>query len=227
MDPRKLFADERYSGQCIFCGAKPETREHVASRVLLDEPFPDDLPLVASCHACNHGISRDEEYLACLVECVICGSAEPDKVRREKVRTSLRPALAARIASCRTNDAAGRLIWKPEEDRIRKVVVKLARGHAAHQFSEPQIDEPTSVVAVPLIVLSPEQRAPFEEPPETLGWPEIGTLAFINLLVAGDKVFDSESGWSVLQEGRYRYLEPGETIVRIVLSEYLACEVVW
>jgi hypothetical protein len=79
------------------------------------------------------------------------------------------------------------------------------------------------------MALSHEQRAAFEEPPDTPGWPEIGSRAFVNLLVAGDKVFDPESGWGVLQAGRYRYLvaQPGETIVRIVLSEYLACEVVW
>jgi hypothetical protein len=231
MDPRKLFADERHAGKCVFCGALPETREHVASRVLLDEPFPDDLPLVESCHVCNNGVSRDEEYLACLIECVICGSTNPDKVSREKVRASLRhsPALAVRIEASRTQDAAGRLVWKPEDERVRRVVVKLARGHAAHQYSEPQLAEPERVVVVPLMALSPERRAAFEEPPDTPGWPEIGSRAFVNLLEAGDKVFDPESGWGVQSAGRYRYLvaQPGETVVRIVLSEYLACEVVW
>lgn len=66
-------------------------------------------------------------------------------------------------------------------------------------------------------------------PPESPGWPEIGSRAFINLIVGGDKVYDIESGWSILQRDRYRYLvaQPGEIVVRIVLSEYLACELVW
>jgi hypothetical protein len=35
-------------------------------------------------------------------------------------------------------------------------------------------------------------------------------------------------GWVVVQEGRYRFLtSTGAVIVRMVLSEYLACEVVW
>jgi hypothetical protein len=65
--------------------------------------------------------------------------------------------------------------------------------------------------------------------PETPGWPEIGSRAFVDLIFCNDTAYDLESGWTVLQAGRYRYLvaQPGETIVRIVLSEYLAAEVVW
>ncbi len=231
MDPRKLFADERHAGFCVFCGDRPTTREHAASRVLLDDPLPDDLPLVGSCHACNNGYSRDEEYLACLMDCVISGSTDPAVVKRPKVRAALlhSPALAARIAADRTMDAAGTMIWKPEDDRVRNVIMKLARGHVAHQYSEPQLDDPTSVTVLPLTVLSAEQREAFEAVPDTLGWPEIGSRAFVNLIVAGDKTYDLESGWNVLQAGRYRYLvtQPGDTVVRIVLSEYMAAEVVW
>ena len=37
------------------------------------------------------------------------------------------------------------------------------------------------------------------------------------------------SGWLVLQPGRYRYMADVDSgaVVRIVMSEYLACEVVW
>jgi hypothetical protein len=231
MDPRKLFADERYGASCVFCGAEPTTREHVASRVLLDDPLPEDLPLVSSCHDCNNGFSRDEEYLACLIDCVVSGSTDPRSVRREKVRASLRhsPALAARIAAGRSEDGAGTIIWKAQDERVRNVIVKLARAHAAHQYSEPRLVEPEHVVVVPLMVMSAEQREAFEEIPESPGWPEIGSRAFMNVFVVGEEVYSAEAGWTVLQRGRYRYAvaQPGEVVVRIVLSEYLACEVVW
>jgi hypothetical protein len=42
MDPRKLFADERHAAFCVYCGDPPTTREHAASRVLLDDPLPDE-----------------------------------------------------------------------------------------------------------------------------------------------------------------------------------------
>ena len=96
MDPRQLFADDRHSAFCVFCGDPPTTCEHAASRVFLDDPLPDDLPTVGSCRQCNSGFSRDEEYLACLIDCVITGSTDPDKVKRAKVRALLlhSPSLA-------------------------------------------------------------------------------------------------------------------------------------
>jgi hypothetical protein len=231
MDPRHPFADERLAAFCVFCGAVPTTREHAASRVLLDDPLPDDLPLVGSCHTCNSGFSRDEEYLACLIDCVISGSTDPDRVRRPKVRASPlhSPALAARIAAARTEDASGTLIWKPEDERVRNVIVKLARGHVAHQYSEPQLDDPTHFAVMPLALMTDEQRDAFETIPVSSLYPEIGSRAFINLIVGGDRTHDPESGWNVLQEGRYRYAvtQPERPMVRIVLSEYLAAEVVW
>jgi hypothetical protein len=61
------------------------------------------------------------------------------------------------------------------------------------------------------------------------GYPEIGSRAFLSVFAVGGQAFDSEGGWTVLQKGRYRFALPdGEpTAVRIVMSEYLACEVVW
>jgi hypothetical protein len=231
MDPRHLISDERHAAFCVFCGAEPTTREHAASRVLLDDPLPDDLPLVGSCHGCNSGFSRDEEYLACLIDCVISGSADPEKVHRPKVRASLlhSTALAARIAACRTEDAARALIWKSEDDRVRNVIVKLARGHVAHQYSEPQLDAPSSVVVMPLALMTGEQREAFETILDSAIYPEIGSRAFANLFAVGDDVVSAEGGWTVLQEGRYRYAvsQPEQPTVRIVLSEYLAAEVVW
>ena len=228
MDPSKLFADERHAAFCVFCGQQPTTREHAASRVFLDDPLPENLPLVGSCHKCNNGYSRDEEYLACLIDCVISGSTDPAKVARPKIRAALRhsPALAARIEAGRTEDATGAQMWKAEEDRARKVIIKLARGHVAHQYSEPQLQDPQSVMFMPLPLLSDEQRETFERIPESSYYPEIGSRAFMNLFVVDGEVWDAEGGWTVLQEGRYRYAvaQPGEIVVRIVLSEYLAGE---
>jgi hypothetical protein len=231
MDPRKLFGDERHAAFCVFCGAEPTTREHVVSRILLDDPLPADLPLVSSCHDCNNGFSRHEEYLACLIDCVVSGSTDPASVRRKKVRASLRhsPALATRIAAGRSEDSAGTIVWNPEDDRVRSVIVKLARAHAAHQYSEPRLDDPQHIMVVPLVVMSAEQREAFETVPESPGWPEIGSRAFVNMFVVGGETYSTDNGWTVLQNGRYRYAvaQPREIVVRMVLSEYLACEVVW
>lgn len=231
MDPRKLFADDRHGAFCVFCGDAPTTREHVASRVLLDDPLPDDVPMIGSCYRCNSGFSQDEEYVACLIDCVLSGSTNPAAVQRSKVQAALlhSPALAARIEAGRSDDASGNTVWKREENRILKVVVKLARGHVAHQFSEPRLEETSHVAAMPLAMMDDSRRRAFEKAPEKQLWPEVGSRAFMNLIVSGDRTYDLGSGWHVLQAGRYRYLvtQSTQTVVRIVLSEYLAAEVVW
>lgn len=91
--------DDRNKGWCVYCGGPGETRDHVPSRVLLDEPYPLELPVVPACAACNRAFSRDEAYLACLIECALTGSVESAKARH-KVGEMLTksPALATRLA---------------------------------------------------------------------------------------------------------------------------------
>lgn len=76
MDPKHLFVDERLKGSCVYCGGPPETVDHVPSRVFLDDPLPENLPVVEACRECNGGFSLDEEYLACLLECVMTGTTD-------------------------------------------------------------------------------------------------------------------------------------------------------
>lgn len=229
-DPRKLFVDERLTGRCVFCGAKPDTRDHCPSRVLLDEPFPSNLSVVQACKACNQSFSKDEEYLACFVECVICGSTDPSSMRRENVRRILRdtPQLARQIQDSMIVDPHGVMSWKPQIERVRNVIVKLARGHLDYELSIQEWGSPDVVDIVPLPLMNTDQRELFEcpEPGPLAPWPELGSRAFMRAFPRGDKF---EGGWLDVQDGRYRYLV-GQThgnFVHIVLSEYLACRVAW
>src|SRR5689334_904074 len=104
MEQLKNYADDRLINGCIYCGDREETRDHVPSRVFLDAPLPENLPVVGACLACNNGFSRDEEYLACLIESAIVGSTDPDHMRRPGVASILRraPALRARIEAAKS-----------------------------------------------------------------------------------------------------------------------------
>ncbi|WP_332777429.1 hypothetical protein [Polaromonas sp.] len=136
-DPRKLFVDERLAGSCVYCGAEPTTRDHCPSKVLLDEPFPPNLPVVLACAECNQSFSLDEQYLACFIECVICGTGDPSGVKRANVRRILRavPQLASRILAELSLREEGQKTWQPDMDRVRNVVTKLARGHLDYELS--------------------------------------------------------------------------------------------
>ncbi len=164
MDPRQLFVDERLIGSCVYCGAEPDSRDHVPSKILLDDPLPPDVLVVEACSTCNGDFSLDEEYLACFLECVIAGSSDPTSLYRPKIKNILarKVELANRIQSSCRRGKGGWLTWEPEEPRVRNVVLKLARGHAAFELNLPQIDDPDEVQVLPLAAMSDADRASFE-----------------------------------------------------------------
>ena len=232
MDPRHLSVDSRLTGACVYCGGQPDTRDHVPSRVFLDDPLPDDLPVVEACEWCNHGFSLDEEYVACLLECVLCGTTDTESLRRDKIKRILaeKPRLAAMLDESRRKTEDGITLWMPDEERVRNVALKLARGHAAFELSLPQLDEPLRVECTPFVCMSTDQRAEFERAGsgQMRGWPEIGSRAFLRAC-GGSPYADQKGPWVTVQCNRYRYSvdQHGGVLVRMVLAEYLACEVEW
>jgi hypothetical protein len=232
VDPRHLFMDERLRGICGYCGGTAETRDHVPSKVLLDEPFLSDLPVVGACTGCNSSLSLDEQYLACFLECVLSGTSEPARLHREKVKRILvgNASLRARIsASCRCDESA-QLVWEPEIDRVRRVMLKLARGHVAYELY-PYLEEPREINIIPLSSMSESERTAFEDlsSADTGLLPELGSRAFFRKFSSKPDNLKNVNGWIVVQRGRYRYAvsEAAGPLVRIVLSEYLACWVAW
>jgi hypothetical protein len=227
MEQLNSYADSRLIAACIHCGARTETRDHCPPRVLLDEPYPENLPVVPACSSCNGGLSLDEEYFACLVECARTGSIEA--VQRPKIRRIFMesPALAARLRNARQATADGQTSFSTEGERIKAVALKLARGHAAFELSELSREEPSHIMIVPLQFLTPDARRHFETPPPISGWPEVGSRAMQRMFVAGDAF--SGPGWIDVREGQYRYLAvaEGAVLVRFVVGEYLACEIMW
>ena len=222
------FGDQRQLAWCAYCGGgSTRTRDHVPSKILLDKPFPDNLPVVAACQPCNLSFARDEEYLACLIDCVLAASADPGRPQREAVRNILhkRAPLRARLAAAKV-ESSNQPLFRPEMERVHNVILKLARGHALFELNEPQFNAPASITAVPLISLSPDHREAFETPPGSMLWPEVGSRAMQRLIEGHDLDL---GGWITVQNRRYRFhASTGDEIcIRMVLSEYLACEVVW
>lgn len=185
MDPKHLFIDERLKGKCIYCGAPPKTVEHVPSRVFLDNPLPENLPVVEACQKCNAGFSYDEEYLACLLECVMVGTTEAREITRDKIRRafSRNTRLKSQLDGCRRIDDAGNIWWQPEEERVRNIVIKLAQGHAAYELSEHLDDKPDVYSVHAILTMSTEKRLDFENIGDESQylWPEIGSRAFLRI----------------------------------------------
>ncbi|ATC65476.1 hypothetical protein CMV30_16835 [Nibricoccus aquaticus] len=241
MDQLKDFADNRLINGCIHCAGPADTRDHIPSRSLLDQPFPENLPVIGCCQTCNQSFSKDEEYLVCLVDAVLSGSAEPDKISRPSVARILRnsPALRARIESAK-RQSTNTVEFAVEQDRVANVLLKLARGHAAYELSQPCREPPDHFWCGPLATLPSDVRDAFNAFHEQKMFGEVGSRGLQRLLVT-EMVLNSGDGkesrvrmlindWVEVQEGNYRYLaidDAGGIVIRIVVREYLACEVCW
>lgn len=241
MDQLKNLADERLIVGCIYCGRPEETREHVPSRVFLDAPLPENLPVVGACKECNNGFSLDEQYLACLIEAVIAGTADPERIRRPSVANILRcvPALRARLEAAKSC-INGQTQFAVEPERIKNIVAKLAKGHAAFELSQPCRHEPSSVWWLPLALMEKEHLDKFEACEIAENFGEIGSRGMQRWFVVQFGLHSASgeaqpagmlvNDWIDVQEGRYRYHAidgGGEVKIKFVIGEYLACEVVW
>lgn len=232
------FVDERQKSWCIHC-ARPlpglDTNEdHVPSKSLLTKPRPHHLPIVRICKACNTGFSLDEQYAVAFLSCVLAGSSDPEKQSNASAARALTnsAALRARIEQSRTEyvtlGGETRVLWKPDMDRIQRVVLKNARGHAYFEYGEPMLDAPAHIWVLPLESMSKTEREDFDglgEEGSLTPWPEVGSRMMTRLATGEDMA----GQWVIVQEGTYRYSVQAIDGLRVrsVLSEYLATEVLW
>ena len=211
------LGDERQYSWCAFCGGDTLTRDHVPSKVLLDKPYPENLPVVSACQRCNAGFSMDEEYLACWID-VAKNNNSPEGTYpiREKISKILRsrPLIQAKIISL-----SGNLI-DVDKNRLNNVLTKLAKGHALFELNESHFRLPDHITWQ---YLDTEERHHFELVPTINVFPEIGSRAFQKI------IHSNGHEWQIVQKDRYRYLTiaNGYVLIRIVLSEFLACEILW
>ena len=224
----KTFSDSRLNTQCAYCGNYPETRDHVPSKIILEKPFPENLPVVPSCSECNEGFSLDEEYFACLIECTICGTTDTENLNRDRIAKILnrKPKLKSKLSEAIVyeND---KTYFKIEKERIENVLSKLAFGHAKFENSETVFEKPSSISFVPYEMLTETQKTEFLSSDGLEIAPEVGSRAMLNThFIDGIPI----SNWTIVQEGIYEYsviMTLSNLTVRILIWKYLACEIIW
>lgn len=230
------YSDERYKGYCIHCGggliSNATNREHVPTKSLLNKPYPANLPTVPVHPKCNASFSLDEEYFTAFLASVISGSTEPDPQEFRAASGSLKrnPGLRARIGQSRRIEkylwGDSEVLWKPEIERVNRVLVKNAKGHAFYELGEPMFSDPASVGMDVLPLLSERTRDQFEHVLSGDVLPEVGSRMLQRIVMKNLQ----PGGWIEVQPDVYRYAvcQTGtEILVRIVLREYLAVEVAW
>lgn len=235
----KIFSDERLDYSCSYCGENtPATRDHVPSRILLDEPFPENLPLVGCCQKCNNSFSKDEEYFASAIECIIHSTSNPELLSREKIKKVLRhnSKLRQRIESSFIKedpmlfeDIEQKLYFRIESDRFENVLIKLAKGHVKFEHSTPMFENPHIMWFKYIDELSKDEYTAFFNIEDSGKITEIGSRVFHKIHI--DSAMQTyHNQWEIVQEERYEYCVSnnwGLTEVRIILSNYLACYIAW
>ena len=225
----QTFSDQRLDNMCSYCGNFPETRDHVPSKILLNEPFPENLPVVPCCLKCNQDFSLDEEYFACAIECVIHGTTEIELLTRKKVKAILskKDPLRRRIEDSFLLEN-GNKYFKMEQSRFENIIIKLAKGHIKYENSEPQFENPTNIWLKPLFLMNQKEVETFFAPSNFEKATEIGSRGLQNLIIDSNQ--DVLSHWITVQEDNYEYsvsVNIGNLIVRILIWNYLAIEVIW
>ena len=241
VDQLRDYADPRLYAGCVYCGDADDTVDHVPSRVFLDKPFPENLPVVPACRSCNNGFSRDEEYVAAIIECVIAGSANPEMIRRPRIAKALdrSPALRASIEEA-WQERDGFKTLSVDSVRLENVLLKLARGHASFELSTTLRERPHYFNWKPLAAMSSDELEGFDAADVVDLYGEVGSRGMQRLHVVKLDVKSPEgtpesfglivNDWVVVQEGRYRYLATsfGSGVrIKLIIGDYLGCEVIW
>ncbi len=229
MIQRNKFSDARLDAMCVYCGDFPNTRDHVPSKVLLDEPFPENIHNVPCCYACNQGLSTDEEYFACIIECLIHGSVEIEKLSRPKIKRILskKHHLHKKIIDAiRMNKE--KVEFEIDYRAFNNVLLKLSKGHAAFETSEPQLRNPSTLMFKDIYSMTIPEREIFFACPELEKYPEIGSRLFQQAVLSEGNI--PYSIWITVQENSYSYMvnsSMSQLTVRLFIFSFLAVEAIW
>lgn len=223
------FSDSRLDMQCAYCGGLKENRDHVPSKILLDEPYPENLPVVPSCIKCNTGFSQDEAYFACLIECVICGTTQIDKLSREAIKRTLKhdTKLHNKLEKALYYEN-GNISFKIKIESFENVLLKLAFGHLKYENSETEFRNPTQIWFKPIHLMTENEKLYFFSTSETDKAPEVGSRAMQRMYLTENGI--PFQNWNHVQDKVYSYLVSislGLSQVKLLIRNYLACEIVW
>lgn len=119
---------------CIYCGKPSNTREHCPSKVFLEKPYPDDLPVLPACFECNNSFSSDELYTKMYMDSIGYSSG---------FYNNISPLLKKHMSeNTAFNDAKRDYEYYiengffPENNKILRILTKLAICHLVYELYE-------------------------------------------------------------------------------------------
>lgn len=125
--------------KCLYCNGYATTKDHVPSKNLLEKPYPSDLITIDACNSCNKSYSLDEEYF---LNVLVTLSISPNLVARTEPGGSIYRSrqrsqkLYNRLVNSLVVGEDGRTYFKPESQRIKRVIEKYAFGLFYYRYQK-------------------------------------------------------------------------------------------
>lgn len=220
------------SSGCIYCSKPARTREHVPSKTLLIEPFPENLPTIPACFECNNGFSADEEYFICFLE-VLKSKVYGNYSISEHVNGILsKKEVLYRLIESQISCKDAYIHLSFDINRFTRIIAKLAIGHASYEYDDLNFDGATDLRFEFAPNISEKYKAEFKRPQLLNVIPEISSRFSCNACIIQNVDTGEEftlSDWIIVQEQRYSYNvslnDSGGVSVKMIILDFLYCQV--
>ena len=217
---RPEYGEGHPERMCCYCGDYADTVDHVPSKVFLDKPYPENLPVVPCCKKCNEQFSLDEEYVAVLFESVRWQTFDSNQFKKEKVRKIVEhnPAILQTVRETVLPLLDGHISIDPENARLNKVLTKLIAGHLCFEgLDQWLLHDGLDISFYQDVHANQGFYNRFRSPIFSGLLPEVGSRALIALVENGN----AGSPWFTVQPGKYEYcVAPDNSEVRIIIQDY-------
>ena len=239
------------SSRCIYCGNPADSREHIPSKTFLRKPFPDNLYTVPACKKCNNGYSDDELYTRAVIDTLkrIHGetTGHPYSGYSLQKHPQIAKSVYEEVLAFTKKSESEQLPYHFRSDRIKRILEKLARGHAVYELSEAyNTDEEEDWLVASTFysfrpLLSQETIDDYDCAVDIQNclFPEVGSRVYEKIYpvqvpitqIDGNSMYAMRSvflDWTDIQEGVYRYIaifEGNSIQVNLVIDEFLYASV--
>ncbi len=217
---------------CIYCGKPATTREHTPSKTFLRKPYPNNLPTIPACFECNNSYSEDEKYVSCFLD-VLKSYVYSNYTRESQTdnRLSKDKTLKATLEK-QIHSREEKIIFQPDGQRISRILIKLARGHAGYELDYVYFDDTVHSFWCNFVFnMTKDETNEFNSIPTYNFSSEVGSRGMPLFQNLDTGYAQTIARWIDVQDGQYRYqvfYDSNENIgVKIVIYEFLYCKVIF
>lgn len=228
-DVRKQIYTKIMDGcKCIYCGSDYDSREHLPSRILLDDLT--NATVIPSCKKCNNSFSNDELYFASFIE-LYKNKLDSNYKIRSKVKKALEKNIKQHNQIIKELKGESYIVENTfQQDRIKNIILKLSIGHLAQSLDENLIELDSENIEIDLYWnyiynLNRKQLEYIGNPIQLDTIFEVGTIANEHIVIGNSgKVY---THWVNVNEGLYsfRYSQKDNISIEILFNRFIYSKV--